>query len=67
MARYKTFARTVPSEQEITKAFLALFKHFNWRKFSIIYEQQSANEELFLSIKVCVPTAHSPCAEGFGC
>ncbi|VDO69760.1 unnamed protein product [Onchocerca flexuosa] len=50
-SKYPTFARTVPTETEITAALVALLKHFKWRKFSIIYEKNVANEELFRSIK----------------
>ncbi|VDK57207.1 unnamed protein product [Anisakis simplex] len=50
-SKYPTFARTVPAETEITAAFISLFKHFNWRKFSIIYERHVTNEELFSSIR----------------
>ncbi|VDM21098.1 unnamed protein product [Wuchereria bancrofti] len=50
-SKYPTFARTVPTETEITAALIALFKHFEWRKFSVIYERNVANEELFRSIK----------------
>ncbi|KAI1715408.1 receptor family ligand binding region domain-containing protein [Ditylenchus destructor] len=49
--KYPTFARTVPAETEITKSFLALMKYFKWRKFTVIYEKQPANEELFSAIK----------------
>ncbi|VDK69516.1 unnamed protein product [Litomosoides sigmodontis] len=48
---YPTFARTVPTETEITAALIVLLKYFKWRKFSIIYERNVANEELFRSIK----------------
>ncbi|KAI1724868.1 adenylate and guanylate cyclase catalytic domain-containing protein [Ditylenchus destructor] len=51
LRRYPTFARTVPAETEITKSFLALMKYFRWRKFTVIYEKQPANEELFSAIK----------------
>ncbi|VBB30422.1 unnamed protein product [Acanthocheilonema viteae] len=50
-SKYPTFARTVPTETEITAALIALFKYFKWRKFSIIYEGNVANQELFRSIK----------------
>ncbi|VDK69925.1 unnamed protein product [Onchocerca ochengi] len=50
-SKYPTFARTVPTETEITAALIALLKHFKWRKFSIIYERNVANEELFRSIR----------------
>uniref|UniRef100_A0A915Q3I8 Guanylate cyclase n=1 Tax=Setaria digitata TaxID=48799 RepID=A0A915Q3I8_9BILA len=53
-SKYPTFARTVPTETEITAALIALLKHFNWRKFSIIYEKNVANEELFRSIKSAI-------------
>uniref|UniRef100_A0A183DZN0 ANF_receptor domain-containing protein n=1 Tax=Gongylonema pulchrum TaxID=637853 RepID=A0A183DZN0_9BILA len=33
---------------------VALFKHFKWRKFSIIYEKHATNEELFSSIKSAI-------------
>ena len=49
--RYPTFARTVPAESIIARSFTALLKHFCWYKFVVIYEQSSANLELFNSIK----------------
>ncbi|CAO4365911.1 unnamed protein product [Caenorhabditis nigoni] len=44
---YRTFARTVPPAGEIFKAFMALMKHNDWRKFSVVYDVkkgQSKNE-----------------------
>lgn len=35
---YSTFARTQPPGTHVTRSVLALFRNFNWRKFSIIYE-----------------------------
>lgn len=35
---YSTFARTQPPGTHVTRSVLALFTHFNWTKFSIIYE-----------------------------
>ncbi|GMR36337.1 hypothetical protein PMAYCL1PPCAC_06532 [Pristionchus mayeri] len=52
--KYSTFTRTVPAETEIVQAFISLFNSYNWRKFSMIYEQNSANEELFLAIRRAV-------------
>uniref|UniRef100_A0A915CXI3 Receptor ligand binding region domain-containing protein n=1 Tax=Ditylenchus dipsaci TaxID=166011 RepID=A0A915CXI3_9BILA len=49
--RYPTFARTVPAETKITKSLMALLKHFAWRKFTVVYEKQPANTELFSAIK----------------
>ena len=33
---------------------IALLKHFNWRKFTIIYERHSRNEELHSAIKAAI-------------
>uniref|UniRef100_A0A1I8AX58 Guanylate cyclase n=1 Tax=Steinernema glaseri TaxID=37863 RepID=A0A1I8AX58_9BILA len=52
--KYPTFARTVPAETEITKSFFSLLKYYDWRKFTIIYEERPANEELFQAIKFAV-------------
>uniref|UniRef100_A0A914Z0Q9 Guanylate cyclase n=1 Tax=Panagrolaimus superbus TaxID=310955 RepID=A0A914Z0Q9_9BILA len=57
--KYPTFARTVPAETEITKALIALLKHFNWHKFTIIYERHSRNEELHSAIKAAIETENS--------
>uniref|UniRef100_A0A7E4URV4 Guanylate cyclase n=1 Tax=Panagrellus redivivus TaxID=6233 RepID=A0A7E4URV4_PANRE len=52
--KYPTFARTVPAETAITKALISLLKHYNWHKFTIIYEQHSRNEELHSAIKAAI-------------
>ncbi|VDM94971.1 unnamed protein product [Thelazia callipaeda] len=57
-SKYPTFARTVPAGTEITAALIALLKHFKWYKFSIIYEKNIANEELFSSIKSAIDKQH---------
>ncbi|VDM77114.1 unnamed protein product, partial [Strongylus vulgaris] len=49
--RYNTFARTVPAETDIVKAFIALCREHNWKKFAIIYEEHPAHEELYLALR----------------
>ncbi|CAB3405369.1 unnamed protein product [Caenorhabditis bovis] len=50
---YRTFARTVPPSGEIFKAFFALMKKFNWRKFSVVYDVKKglARNEMFETLK----------------
>lgn len=62
--RYPTFARTVPAETEITRALLSLLKHFNWHKFTIIYEKHSRNEELHSAIKAAIEGENDKLKEG---
>uniref|UniRef100_A0A1I7X9L4 ANF_receptor domain-containing protein n=1 Tax=Heterorhabditis bacteriophora TaxID=37862 RepID=A0A1I7X9L4_HETBA len=57
--KYNTFARTVPAETEITKAFIALFEQYSWRKFTIIYEDQTTNEEMYQAIRRAIDYENS--------
>lgn len=50
--RYNTFARTVPAETDIVKAFIALCREHSWKKFTIIYEEHPAHEELYQALRV---------------
>ncbi|EYC01466.1 hypothetical protein Y032_0107g3818 [Ancylostoma ceylanicum] len=51
---YNTFARTVPAETDIVKAFIALCREHNWKKFAIIYEEHPAHEELYLALRQAI-------------
>uniref|UniRef100_A0A5S6Q8M7 Guanylate cyclase n=1 Tax=Trichuris muris TaxID=70415 RepID=A0A5S6Q8M7_TRIMR len=48
--KYSTFARTVPAESEISRAAISLLRHFNWRKFSIVYGDNDVNSHLLKAI-----------------
>ncbi|VDO94942.1 unnamed protein product [Soboliphyme baturini] len=50
-SRYSTFARTVPAESQVSKAAIALLKHYNWRKFSIVYGMNTVNTHLLKAIE----------------
>ncbi|KHJ79486.1 hypothetical protein OESDEN_20866, partial [Oesophagostomum dentatum] len=52
--KYNTFARTVPAETDIVKAFIALCREHNWKKFAIIYEEHPAHEELYLALRQAI-------------
>ncbi|KAK5976017.1 Ligand-binding protein receptor family, partial [Trichostrongylus colubriformis] len=58
--KYNTFARTVPAETDIVKAFIALCREHNWKKFTIIYEEHPAHEELYQALRqaIDVENAH---------
>uniref|UniRef100_A0A914WYR8 Receptor ligand binding region domain-containing protein n=1 Tax=Plectus sambesii TaxID=2011161 RepID=A0A914WYR8_9BILA len=49
---YKTFARTIPATTEIIKAFFALLKQMNWRKFTLVFVNDASGGELHSAIKV---------------
>ncbi|KAF1766037.1 hypothetical protein GCK72_005992 [Caenorhabditis remanei] len=55
---YRTFARTVPPAGEIFKAFMALMKEYNWRKFSVVYDVKKgqSRNELFETLKRMMET-----------
>uniref|UniRef100_A0A1I7TT06 Guanylate cyclase n=1 Tax=Caenorhabditis tropicalis TaxID=1561998 RepID=A0A1I7TT06_9PELO len=55
---YRTFARTVPPAGEIFKAFMALMKQYNWRKFSVVYDVKKgqSRNELFETLKRMMET-----------
>lgn len=53
-SRYPTFARTVPAETKITQSFMALLKHFKWKKFSVIFEDHESSTDLLKSIKQAI-------------
>ncbi|KAK6738823.1 hypothetical protein RB195_020741 [Necator americanus] len=52
--KYNTFARTVPAETDIVKAFIALCREYSWKKFAIIYEEHPAHEELYLALRQAI-------------
>ncbi|VDM63969.1 unnamed protein product [Angiostrongylus costaricensis] len=49
--KYNTFARTVPAETDIVKAFIALCREYKWKKFTVIYEEHPAHEELYQALQ----------------
>ncbi|KAI6177512.1 Guanylate cyclase [Aphelenchoides bicaudatus] len=49
--KYPTFARTVPSETEIIHSLLVVLKHYSWHKFTVIYEDNAQNAELFRALE----------------
>uniref|UniRef100_A0A0K0DB38 ANF_receptor domain-containing protein n=1 Tax=Angiostrongylus cantonensis TaxID=6313 RepID=A0A0K0DB38_ANGCA len=51
LPRYNTFARTVPAETDIVKAFIALCREYKWKKFTVIYEEHPAHEELYQALQ----------------
>ncbi|KJH52071.1 ligand-binding protein, receptor family [Dictyocaulus viviparus] len=52
--KYNTFARTVPAETDIVKAFIALCREYKWKKFTIIYEEHPAHEELYQALQQAI-------------
>lgn len=52
--KYNTFARTVPAETDIVKAFIALCREHSWKKFTIIYEEHPAHEELYQALRQAI-------------
>ncbi|KAK6012697.1 ligand-binding protein, receptor family [Ostertagia ostertagi] len=57
--KYNTFARTVPAETDIVKAFIALCREHNWKKFTIIYEEHPAHEELYQALRQSTLKMHA--------
>ncbi|KAJ8947966.1 hypothetical protein NQ318_021064, partial [Aromia moschata] len=44
-----TFARTEPPDTQVTKSVVSLLRYYNWKKFSIIYEEPWNNVAMSLS------------------
>lgn len=38
-SRIPTFARTEPPDTQVTKSVISLINYYDWKKFSIIYEE----------------------------
>ncbi|XP_055334707.1 receptor-type guanylate cyclase Gyc76C-like [Paramacrobiotus metropolitanus] len=48
---YKTFARLQPPDIQVTKSIIALLKHFDWQKFSIVYGSTHAWQAIAKNLK----------------
>ena len=51
---YPTFARTFPPDTQVIHSVLSLLDHFDWKKFSLVYESTSPYESVALSLSRAV-------------
>ncbi|CAG9761048.1 unnamed protein product [Ceutorhynchus assimilis] len=73
-----TFARTEPPDTQVTKSIVSLLNYYNWKKFSIVYEEgwdtvahslekQAAAKNMSVQHKKNAGDRHKCCEQNYKC